>query len=148
MTIAPAPAAAPPTSDTVAAINPSPDPVPVPQHNDASRTTRDQLLDAAEAALRRGDYASAVEKLEPLALAGVAKSQTMLGRAYEGRGGPQASYFQAYIWYSIAARRGDSGAAALKDKVAGKLQPAELAHADRVVVQWKPSADTNADSNR
>jgi serine/threonine protein kinase len=112
------------------------------------RRVRDEQLVAGEAALRRGDYTSAMEMLEPLALAGVPRSQTPLGRAYEGRGGSQASYFQAYVWYSIAAGRGESGAAALKDKVAGKLQPAEIVQADRVVERWKPSADSSAGSTR
>lgn len=98
---------------------------------------RDEQLDAADAALRRGEHAAAAEILAPLARAGVFRAQAMLGRAYEGTSGPNADYFQAYVWYSVAARNGEPSASALRDKVAGKLQPAEIQQAGRLVETLK-----------
>ena len=65
----------------------------------------------------------------------------MLGRVHEARAGRQPNYFEAYVWYSMAARGGEPGAASLKDKVAAKLQPAEIRQAEQIVERWKPHAD-------
>ncbi|MGZ5217483.1 MAG: hypothetical protein ACXWKD_15405, partial [Caldimonas sp.] len=93
------------------------------------------------AALRRGEPAAAAKILAPLAAAGVAKAQTLLGRSQEARAGGQRNDFEAYVWYGIAARSGEPGAQGLKDKVAAKLQPAEIRQADRIVEGWKPRVE-------
>ena len=49
---------------------------------------------------------------------------------------------RAYMLYSLAARSGDTAARAMKDKVAGMLQPAERRQADRQVENWTPDAET------
>ncbi|MGZ5204272.1 MAG: protein kinase domain-containing protein [Caldimonas sp.] len=112
-----------------------------PDEGASSRRRRDEALDAAEAALRRGEPAAAAKILAPLAAAGVAKAQTLLGRSQEARAGGQRNDFEAYVWYGIAARSGEPGAQGLKDKVAAKLQPAEIRQADRIVEGWKPRVE-------
>jgi len=112
----------------------------VPRENPA-RSVRDEQLAAAEDAWRRGDQAAAAELLAPLATAGVPRAQAMLGRVHEARAGQQPNYFEAYVWFSIAARGGEPGAASLKDKVASKLQPAEIRQAEQIVERWKPRAE-------
>jgi hypothetical protein len=117
-----------PTATTLAAT--------APLLTSASRR-RDDQLDAGDAALRRGDASGAAEIAAPWAAAGVARAQTLLGRAQEARSREHTD-FEAYVWYSIAARGGEPGAQALKDNVAGRLQPAEIRQANQIVERWKP----------
>jgi len=105
------------------------------------RRARDQQLDSAEAAIRRGDLAAAADMLTPLAAAGLPRAQTLLGRVQESRGQQQGNFMQAYMWYSIAARGGDAGAAALRTSLAGKLQPADIRQAEHLAESWKPRAE-------
>ena len=109
--------------------------------------TRDDQLEAGEAALQRGDSVAATNILTPLAAAGVVRAQSMLGRAQEARPQGQRSDFEAYVWYSIAARSGDAGAAASRDKLAATLQPAEIRQAEQIAQHWKPRTAPTAASN-
>ncbi len=113
----------------------------------AANKLRDDKLNAAEAALWRGDAATAADILAPMAAAGVPRAQAMLGRAQEVRSGQQQSDFEAYVWYSLAARGGETSALALRDKVAAKLQPAEIRQAEQVIARWKPRAESKASTN-
>ena len=63
-------------------------------------------FDEAAAAYRRGDYATAIRELRPLAKQGDAKAQFNLGVVYErGQGVPQ-DYAEAVKWYRKAAEQG------------------------------------------
>jgi uncharacterized protein len=67
-------------------------------------------LPSASAAYARGDYVTAAKQLEPLAAAGNAWAQGLLGFMYEyGRGVPQ-DYVCAAGWYTRAAEQGDPAA--------------------------------------
>ena len=62
------------------------------------------------AAYWRGDYATALQELKPLAEQGHAEAQTTLGLMYEyGQGVPQ-DYTEAVKWFRKAAEQGDTGA--------------------------------------
>ena len=62
------------------------------------------------AAYNRGDYATVVRELLPLAQDGNPRAQTNLGRLYFlGQGVPQ-DYAQALTWFRRAADQGDAGA--------------------------------------
>ena len=66
--------------------------------------------DAGEAAYKRGDYATALRELRPLAERGNAGTQRVLGVMYgKGRGIPQ-DYADALQWYRKAAEQGDAHA--------------------------------------
>jgi len=67
------------------------------------------------------------------ALQGDASAQFKLGENYENARGVAQNYFQAYYWYSAAARGGNAAAKAKKDQMAARLQPAEIHQADRLV---------------
>jgi hypothetical protein len=123
-------------SAAVAAAAASATPTPT-----ARRSRDDQAIEAAEAALRRGDAATASQLLAPLAAAGVSRAQALLARAREVRTSEQHSDFEAYVWYSIAARNGEPGAGAARDKLAPRLQPAEVRQAAQIVERWKPTPD-------
>ena len=63
-----------------------------------------------EAAYKRGDFATALRELSPLANLGYAGAQYRLGVMYErGRGVPQ-DYKTAAKWYRLAAKQGDADA--------------------------------------
>ena len=118
----------------------------VPPSTTSSTRRRDDQLEAAESALRRGDAAGAAQIATPWAAAGVARAQTLLGRAQESRSNEKRNDFEAYVWYGIAARNGEAAAQALKEKVAGRLQPAEVRQADQIIDGWKPRGEAAPDS--
>ena len=67
------------------------------------------------------------------ALQGDPAAQLKLGELYEnGRGVPQNN-FQAYYWYSAAVRGGNTGARVKKERMAARLQPAEIQQAEKLV---------------
>jgi hypothetical protein len=65
-------------------------------------------LDDAVAAHQRGDYATAVRLLHPLADEGNALAQTGLGLMYEKGEGVLQDYAAAARWYRLAANQGQS----------------------------------------
>ena len=139
---APVPPAAQPAVPPVVLASVASPTTPAPVS--VTRAREEQQLEAADVALRRGDTATATQILTPLAAAGVAKAQALLGRAQESRPLGQRNDFEAYVWYSIAARNGEAGAAALRDKLASRLQPAEIRQAERIAERWKPSAESTS----
>jgi TPR repeat protein len=147
-TSAPAPTAVP-ASAPLPVIMPAAAPIEVASrstHADSNnaaalRDLRNAKIDAAEAALGHGDEAAAMDILTPLAEAGAPRAQVLLGRIEEGSKGRKKNDFAAFVWYSIAARSGEPRAQVLRDTVAGRLQPAEIRQAEKVVDSWKPRAD-------
>jgi hypothetical protein len=68
-----------------------------------------------------------------LALQGDGEARLKLGDLYvAGRGVPQ-NYNQAYIWYGLAARAGNTAAKAKQGQAAARLQPAEIQQAERYI---------------
>ena len=64
-------------------------------------------------------------------------AQVKLAEIYaNGRGVPR-NYFQAYIWYSLAVRCGNTTVAAERTKAAGMLQAVEVQQADKLVTSMK-----------
>ena len=99
------------------------------------------LLDKAESALGRGDYAAALPVVKRLASAGDARGQALMGRLYESGLGMPRNVVAAYMWYSLAARGGNAAAKGMKERAAGALQPAEIRQADHAVDRWQPRND-------
>ena len=134
----PVPALAPPAAPVAsAAAAPA-----APSAVAAAHRSLDDQLDAADAALRGGDLAAATRMLTPLATAGIPRAQALLGRVKEAGRDQQRNAFEAYVWYSMAARNGEPGAQALRDRIAGTLQPAEIRQADQLIERWKPHHET------
>jgi TPR repeat protein len=96
-------------------------------------TPQAEQLDRGEGALARGEYERALEILRPLAQGGNTRAQIRLAEMYASGQGVSRNYNQAYIWYSLAAREGGTTAAAGRDRMASRLQPAEIKQADKVV---------------
>ena len=71
---------------------------------------------------------------------GHAKAQNNLGSIYvEGKGVPQ-DYVLAHMWFNLSAAQGDEKAVEHRDIVAGKMTPDQLAEAQRLAREWKPSS--------
>jgi hypothetical protein len=91
------------------------------------------------------DYAEAVKWYRKAANQGDADAQFVLGTLYdEGRGVPQ-DYVEAHKWYNLAAARlppSEAGnrdlAVKLRDRMATKMTPAQLAEAQRLARDWTP----------
>ncbi len=89
-------------------------------------------------AYQRGDYATALRIFRQLADQGNANAQGNLGLMYEkGKGVPQ-DYVQAHMWYNLAAAQGQKDAGKVRDSLAGKMTPAQIAEAQRLAREWKP----------
>ncbi len=91
------------------------------------------LLALAEQARQRGDDAGRLALLRKAADQGNEKAQFTLGEMYAaGRGVPQNN-FQAYVWFSRAARAGNAEAKPRVEQVKAALQPAEVQQADKLL---------------
>ena len=97
-------------------------------------------IKAGVEAFNRGDYATALKELRPLAAQGNAAAQALLGMMYEeGQGVPQDDV-QAYVWLSLAAAQGNERAGKFRDLLDEMLTPAQLADAQRLAREWKPTS--------
>ena len=141
-------------------------------------------LEDANAAYRRGDYATAFVLTRPLADQGVAAAQFNLGFMYEhghgvaqdyaaaarwyrlaadqgvavaqfnlgvmyaeGRGVAQ-DYVQANMWFNLAAAQGNKEAVKARDDLTAKMTPAQIAEAQRLAAEWKPTIHLSRDDDR
>jgi hypothetical protein len=43
------------------------------------------------------------------------------------------------MWYNLAAAQGDKDAAKARDELTAKMTPAQIAEAQRLARQWKPT---------
>jgi len=48
-------------------------------------------------------------------------------------------YAQAHKWFNLAAASGDADAVSNRDRVAAKMTPAQIAEAQRLASEWKPT---------
>ena len=90
------------------------------------------------------DFAQAVVWYRKAADQGEARAQINLGVMYEkGQGVPQ-DYAQAHMWRNIAASQRENAedrdlAAKNRDLVAAKMTPDQIAEAQRLAREWKPT---------
>jgi len=54
-----------------------------------------------------------------------------------GRGLPQ-DWVQAHMWYNLAAAQGLEPANKLRDSLAKKMTPAQIAEAQKMAREWRP----------
>src|SRR5436309_11815649 len=64
------------------------------------------------AAYNRGDYVPAIHLFRPLAAKGNSRAQSVMGMMYRKGEGVGRSPLRAFMWFSLAARRGDGKAKA------------------------------------
>ena len=71
---------------------------------------------------------------------GDATAQNSLGFMYDhGRGVPE-DYVLAHMWFNLAAAAAGNSAMA-RDLVAAKMTPAQIAEAQKLAREWKPTPD-------
>ena len=80
-------------------------------------------------AYNRGDYVPAIRLFRPLAEAGNPKAQTQIGTMYRKGEGMASSPTRAFMWFSLAAKRGDAKAKAGLREVSRTMTPAEMSQA-------------------
>src|SRR3981189_274824 len=81
------------------------------------------------AAYNRGDYVPAIRLFRPLAETGNPKAQSVIGVMYrKGEGGAKSSV-RAFMWFSLAAKRGDAKAKAELRQVSEGMTPTEISQA-------------------
>ena len=85
------------------------------------------------------DYAAAARWFALAAERGLVDSQFNLAVLHESGRGVTKDLKQAYIWFALAAKSGDTAAVCRLEQVAAQLQPAELAAADQTVAAWHPT---------
>ena len=88
------------------------------------------------------DYAEALKWSRKAADQGHAPAQYNLGVMYRnGRGVPQ-DYVRAHIWFSLSAAQGDQDAVENRDLAARHMTPAQIAEAQKLAREWKPTKQT------
>src|SRR5215813_2876010 len=96
-------------------------------------------LEDADAAVKRRDYATAVRLIRPLAEQGDATAQYTLGVFYDNGLGVPQDHISAYMWLNLSAAQGRDGAAAFRDLIARRMTPAQIAEAQKLAREWKPT---------
>lgn len=89
------------------------------------------------------DYAEAARWFRKAADQGYVAAQFRLGQLYfSGQGVPQ-DYVQAHMWVNLAAAHANGDYqqmfAAARDEVAAKMDAAQIAEAQRLAREWKPT---------
>lgn len=83
-------------------------------------------------------YDTALRELEPLADRGDARAQKLVGLMYrDGLGVPQ-DFVRAYHWLNLAAAANQPDAAAARDELAERMDPGQIAEAQRLAAAWHP----------
>jgi TPR repeat protein len=93
------------------------------------------------------DYAEALRWYRKAADQGYAHAQFNLGVTYENGKGVLRDYAQAYLWFNLAAARAQDRdtrvkAAKWRDVVAEYLTSTQIAEAQRIARDWKPTGFT------
>jgi TPR repeat protein len=94
------------------------------------------------------DYAEAIKWYRLAADQGDAAAQGMLGVMYvHGEGVPQ-DYVQAHMWLNLAASRYPASgkvarddAVKVRDQIASKMTPEQIAEAQKLAREWKPKPE-------
>jgi TPR repeat protein len=96
-------------------------------------------LEDADVALKKRDYATALRLIRPLAERGDANAQYNLGVLYDNGLGVPQDKVRAYMWFNLSAAQGREGAAAFRDLIARRMTPAQIAEAQRLAREAKPT---------
>ena len=96
-------------------------------------------FEAAIDAYAEGRHDDALARFRPLAEGGDHRAQYWLGIIYfEGRGVPRDDV-RAYYWLSLAAEQGNRAARLGRDGVAGRMSPALIAEAEKLITAGRPA---------
>jgi len=90
------------------------------------------------------DYAAAHRELLPLAEAGDARAQRLVGLMYRDGQGARKDDMRAYMWFELATRRGQFGAAELRDDLGRRMPPWQVEEARKMADGWNRSGGSYA----
>ncbi len=85
------------------------------------------------------DYAEAIKWSRLAANQGYADAQFNLGIAYANGQGVPKDYVSAYMWFNLSAALGNQAAAKNRDIAAQHMTPAQIAEAQKLAREWKPT---------
>lgn len=91
------------------------------------------------AAYNRGDYLPAIQIFRPLARAGNAKAQSILGSMYHRGQGVTRSPARVFMWLKLAARGKDPKAKAELRELEASLTADEVSHARQMMQSCEAS---------
>ena len=98
-------------------------------------------LEDGYSAYTRGDFVTAMRIMRPLAEQGHATAQTVVGLMHYFNYG---DYVSAHMWFSLAAAQGHAFAEMFLRDTADKMTPDQIAEAQKLVREWKPTAARDA----
>jgi uncharacterized protein len=84
------------------------------------------------------DYKKAVYWYRLSAKQGNELAQRQLGLMFERGDGVPQDYVQAYMWYTLGAANGAKRGAALRDALAKRMTPDQIAEAQQLAREWRP----------
>ena len=84
------------------------------------------------------DYKMAVYWLRLSANQGNDLAQRKFGLMYERGDGVPQDYVQAYMWYNLGTANGAKPGAVLRDALAKRMTPDQIAEAQQLAREWKP----------
>jgi TPR repeat protein len=96
-------------------------------------------------AYNRGDYVPAIRMFRPLAEAGNPKAQSVIGSMYRKGQGVPRNLVHAFMWFSVAAKRGDNEAKAELHEVSKTMTPAEMTQANEMAASCEASEYRNCE---
>jgi hypothetical protein len=91
------------------------------------------------------DCAEAVKWFQKAAEQGYVKAQHNLGVAHQKGDGVPVDLQSAYMWFHLAAAQGDSDAKSQIDALTRQMTPAQIAEAQRLAAEWKPTVQNKQD---
>ena len=114
------------------------------------RQAADQGLPIAESSLGRlfyhgmegtapRDFVTAAMWFRKAADQGDVDGQVYLGKMYAQGQGVPIDHVQAYMWYTLAIKDGNSSAKYSRDLIAPIMSPAQITTAEQLAAQWKPN---------
>lgn len=87
------------------------------------------------------DFAEGARWSRKAAEQGNPDGQFQLGYAYSTGQGVPLDYVQAHKWLNLAAAKGNTDAAQYRGQVAGSMTPEQIAEAEKLKREWKPTAN-------
>ena len=96
-------------------------------------------LEDGYTAYTRGDFATAMRLMRPLADQGDVTAQTVVGLMHYFNYGDHVS---AYMWFNLAAAQGNTFAEMFLKDTADKMTPAQIAEAQKLAREWKPNTQS------
>jgi uncharacterized protein len=86
------------------------------------------------------DNEAAVSWYRKAAEQGLAEAQYNLGVMYANGEGVAQDYAAAHMWFNLAAASRNKNAVKARDIVAAQLTPAQIAEAQKLAREWKPTS--------